>query len=489
MTRPVLLTENSRTELINANEDQTLSKLAQFVAAFVSTISAICLGMVFSWTSSALVTLTAEIGITQIQGAWIGSLVTLGAFVGAIPAGPLANKFGRKSFLQVVIIPLFLSWILIAYLYHHVWVVYLARFLAGLSGGAVSVAAPMYVAELAHVSIRGTLGTFFQVQITVGILIGYLMGGMITDIRTLSLSSSVLPVVFMLCFVFIPESPVFLCSKDKMEEARQSLIWFRGEIYEIEDELAAIVDDLKESKKNQTKLSDLVRDKATVKALIIALGLMIFQQLSGVNAVLFYANNIFENSGSSLSPSGSSILIGIVQVLATLGSTILIDRAGRKLLLVVSEFVMTLSIASLGSYFYLSQFRNLSDYSFIPLVSVAVFIISFSIGIGPIPWMIMGELFTPDIKGPASSISASLNWFLAFTVTNQFANMTQWFGTGGTFLMFALVCAIGTAFISIMLPETKGKSLEEVRNELLGVRPPVALFQADFKCERMTSFV
>lgn len=488
MTRPVLLTENSRSELMRASGQVPPNKLPQFVAAFVSTLSAVSLGMVFTWTSSSLPIMEKETGITKAQGAWIGSLVTLGAFVGAIPAGPLSHLLGRKRTLQVAIMPLYLSWIAIAYFYHLRSVLYIARFVAGLAGGVISVAAPMYIAELSHISIRGTLGTFFQVQITIGILLEYLLGDIIRDVRALSLTSSVLPVVFLLSFAFVPESPVYLCEKGDMEKAKKSLVWFRGPDYEVEDELVKITGEIEEAQKNKIKLSDLISCKATRKGLIISFGLMIFQQLSGVNGVLFYANDIFKKSGGFISPGSCSILVGTVQVIATLVSTILIDKAGRKVLLVVSDFVMCISLATIGLYFYLEKVIDLSAYSFIPVTSVASFIIFFSIGFGPIPWMIMGEIFPSRAKGVASSLSASLNWFLAFLVTNQFPNMESWFGLGITFLVFSVICGIGTVFVTFVLPETKGKSVDEVTDILLG-RNRIVHFNSFENCDKITSEV
>ncbi|XP_030766943.1 facilitated trehalose transporter Tret1-like [Sitophilus oryzae] len=490
MTRPVLLTENSRSVLVSSGgENVNPRSLPQFVGAFVSTFSAVCLGMVFTWTSPALPVMESEVGISKSQGAWIGSLVTLGAFVGAIPAGPLAQVFGRKRFLQMIIIPLFFSWIFIAYFYDLIFIVYLARFVAGFAGGAISVTAPMYVAEIAHISIRGTLGTFFQVQITIGILLAYLLGGVISDLRTLSLISSVFPLVFLLSFSFIPESPVYLSSKNQMDEANDSLVWFRGDEYDVEDELVKIIDDIEEAKKNESKLSDFFNCKATFKGLIISFGLMIFQQLSGVNAVLFYANDIFKRSGGSISPGASSILVGVVQVVATLCSTLLIDKAGRKILLILSDFVMCLALVALGLFFYFDETHDLSDYSFIPLISIASFIVFFSIGLGPIPWMIMGEIFLPKVKGTASSMSASLNWFLAFMVTNQFSNLVDCFGIGITFLVFGVICGVGTVFITILVPETKGKSIEEVSDLLLGLKRAPVGGLSNGNCDKMTTVI
>lgn len=244
--------------------------------------------------------------------------------------------------------------------------------------------------------------------------------------------------------------------------------------------MTKIAEEIKEGEKNQAKLSDLINCKPTFRALIISFGLMLFQQLSGVNAVLFYTNTIFEESGGSLSPGTCSILIGLVQVrcvghcihkksfaikfqvISTLCSTLLIDRAGRKILLILSDSVMCVSLAILGVYFYAKDFINLSSYTYVPLVSLAMYIIFFSIGFGPIPWMIMGELFHPKDKGTASSLSASLNWLLAFLVTNQFANLISLIGIGLAFIVFSIICGLGTIFVVVLVPETKGKTIEEV---------------------------
>ncbi|XP_019754526.2 facilitated trehalose transporter Tret1 isoform X1 [Dendroctonus ponderosae] len=468
MTRPVLLSEHSRIALMHESGLTPPRKAPQFIAAFVSTLSAVCLGMVFSWSSSAIPILEKEFAITTAQGAWVGSLVTLGAFVGAIPAGPMAQLTGRKRALQILIIPLLSSWILIAFFCKYIWVLYIARFLAGISSGGISVAAPMYVTELAHVSIRGTLGTFFQVQITIGILFEYLLGDIISDIRTLSLISAVLPVVFLLSFAFIPESPVYLCEKAKLQDAQRSLLWFRGKDYEIDDELVKITEDIEESKRNKTKLFEIFKCKATYKGLIISFGLMAFQQLSGVNAVLFYTNKIFQQSGGSLSPGQCSILVGAVQVIASLITTVLIDRAGRKILLTVSSLAMSICLAALGLYFYFSNFMNLRALSFVPLVSVTGFMASFSIGFGPIPWMIMGEILSPKSRTFLSSLAASINWLLAFLITNQFANLVNFVGIGPTFLGFSVICGLSTIFVLSLVEETKGRSQKEVAHILAG---------------------
>lgn len=462
--------ENSRS-FLTVTKSNTAKKLPQFVGAFVATWSALCIGMVLSWTSGAIPLLQKADSvpkITQLQGAWIGSLMTLGAFVGAIPTGTIANKVGRKRTLQLLACPFFASWMIIAF-GKYVEAIYAARFLAGLAVGGASVAAPMYVAELAHSSIRGTLGTFFQVQLTVGILIEYILGGFILNFPLLAVVSSTFVVLFLIFVSFLPESPVFLYQKGDAKGATKSLQWFRGNDYNIDMELNEMLEAIKSANENKAQLSDLINCKATLKGLIISLGLMVFQQLSGVNAVLFYTGQIFESTGSAaLTPTTSAIIVGAVQVGATMLSTVLIDRAGRKLLLLISDGVMSICLLTLGLYFHMRTLQDLSHLSIIPLASVAIFIIVFSIGFGPIPWMIMGEIFPAPIKGIASSISAAFNWMLAFTVTNQFQNMKNGLGDGITFGIFGIICGVGTVFVACLVPETKGKSVDEVRALLNG---------------------
>lgn len=159
-----------------------------------------------------------------------------------------------------------------------------------------------------------------------------------------------------------------------------------------------------------------------------------------------------------------------MQVIATFASTLLIDRAGRKILLTLSASAMFICLSILGAYFYLKTTTDLSPYASVPVISVAVFIILFSIGFGPIPWMMIGELFTSKTKGVAGSTSAAFNWILAFTVTKLFQNMVNSVGLGITFGIFGGICAVGTIFVLILVPETKGRDVEEVQQMLGGSR-------------------
>lgn len=205
-------------------------------------------------------------------------------------------------------------------------------------------------------------------------------------------------------------------------------------------------------------------------AFIISLALMLFQQFSGINAVIFYTQPIFDSAGSTLDPALCSIIVGVVQVVMTVTSALLIEKAGRRILLLQSSIVMGLCLIMLGVYFHMKANPDVdvTNISFIPLGSVVLFIVSFSLGFGPIPWMMMGELFANDVKGIASAIAVMFNWTLVFIITKSFDSMQSAWGSDRTFWFFAMFMVVGTIFVFIKVPETKGKTNAQIQHILGG---------------------
>jgi SP family facilitated glucose transporter-like MFS transporter 8 len=181
---------------------------------------------------------------------------------------------------------------------------------------------------------------------------------------------------------------------------------------------------------------------------------------------------LFQSAGSTLEPSTATIIVGVIQTVATFISTLVVDRLGRRILLLISDFVMAICTLLLGIYFYLkNEGHDTDNLGWLPLTSVCLFIVTFSLGYGPIPWMMVGELFAPHIKGFASSLSCVLNWILAFVVTRFYSNLADSFSIQATFWIFAVISAIGTAFVFFVVPETKGKTLDQIQKELGGSAP------------------
>jgi len=196
--------------------------------------------------------------------------------------------------------------------------------------------------------------------------------------------------------------------------------------------------------------------------------LMLGQQFCGINAVMFYCVTIFQDSGSSLDPNVANIIVGGVMIVATVIAALVMDKAGRRLLLNISAAVMVVSIGALGAYFYIAD--TLGDTALatriemVPVASLSLFVFSFSIGFGPIPWLMMSELFAPEVKSLASSISASFNWTLAFICTKFFTNLVDLITEAGAFWAFGGFSVLTLIFCILFVPETKGKSLDDIQH-------------------------
>ena len=248
-------------------------------------------------------------------------------------------------------------------------------------------------------------------------------------------------------------------------EARDSLQWFRGAKTDIDDEFMEIEKNYKASSSQSTNTSDVLQ---FMRPLLISLGLMFFQQLSGINAVIFYTVSIFEKSGGSVDSNLSSIIVALANFFATLGSNLVIDRVGRKTLLNVSGFFMGLSLTVLGSFFLFQHLDyNVSQFGFLPLASFIVYIVAFSIGYGPVPWLMMGEIFPSKVRGHAASVATAFNWTCSFAVTKFFNDLINSIGAHGAFWFFGLICFLSVFFVTMFVPETKGRSLECIEQHML----------------------
>ncbi|KAF4520115.1 hypothetical protein B566_EDAN010271 [Ephemera danica] len=381
--------------------------------------------------------------IPQFAAALAGSIVGLGAAVAAPMGGIFIDKIGRRNTMVALTLPFALGWILVAFAVN-LPMLCVGRILTGASGGAYTVAGPIYISEIAHPSSRGTLSSIFQLMVVLGLEFTYLLGPAI-PVFWLSIASSILPLLtcgFLL--LLAPESPVYLLRVGRVNGAYASLSWLRGSLYDINPELSA----MSEMTNNQSRRISIER-------------------FSGINDIVFYTEEIFKDAGGSVQGSKAAILVGASQVISTLISTIIVDRAGRRVLLILSGAVMAACCTALGLYFQLKAWgHSVSGLGWLPLSSLCLYFLVFSLGFGPIPWVMLGELFAPDIKGIASSIVSSVCWFLTFLTTFVFQDVVRLIGEGVTFWVFGGMCVLGVIFTVIVVPETKGKSLNEIQREL-----------------------
>jgi len=344
---------------------------------------------------------------------------------------------------------------------------YAGRSIQGFCVGLTTLTLPIYLGETIQPEVRGTLGLLPTTIGNVGILFFYILGSYI-DWKILAAIGAALPVPFLIFMWFTPEKPRWYISKGRYTEARQSLQWLRRAKTNVQDEFLEIEENYKAQKTNEVKgVRDLMK-VAYLRPLLISLGLMFFQQLSGINAVIFYTVSIFEKSGGSVDSNLSSIIVGLANFFATLGSNLVIDKVGRKVLLNISGFFMGLSLSVLGGFFIMQHLdHDISFLGWLPLASFIVYIIAFSIGYGPIPWLMMGEIFPSKVRGHAASVATAFNWACSFAVTKCYNDLTEAVGAHGAFWFFGGLCFLSIIFVVLFVPETKGHSLENIEKHMM----------------------
>lgn len=391
----------------------------------------------------------------------------LAALGGGIIGGPLVDYIGRRRTILFTAVPFFVGWILIA-VASAVHLILLGRAICGLCVGVGSLAFPVYLGESIQPEVRGVLGLFPTALGNIGILICYVAGKYL-DWSQLAYMGAALSVPFFFLMLAIPETPQWYLSRSRSEEARESLQWLRGKNTKIDNEIRDMAMCDAQNQSDDSNLKELF-SKKYMKSILISLGLMFFQQLSGINAVIFYTVDIFKMSGSAVDENLSTIIVGVVNFMATFVATLVIDFAGRKILLYISAIIMTITLVAMGSFFFVRENLHIdvSNLGWLPLTCLMVYLLGFSLGYGPIPWLMMGEILPAKIRGPGASICTAFNWTCTFLVTKTFQNIIDGIGPAGTFWLFGCICFVGLFFVIVFVPETRGKSLEQIENKLTG---------------------
>ncbi|MPC44991.1 Facilitated trehalose transporter Tret1 [Portunus trituberculatus] len=364
--------------------------------------------------------------------------------------------------------------------------IYVGRVLGGLCVGLLTLTLPVYLSETVQPEIRGILGLLPTTFGNAGILVCFLVGSHVSW-WVLAYVGAIVPLVFTTMMCFVPETPRWYISKgesglNRVEDARSALQWLRGSFNDVEFELEAIQINYEMSSQTSSSLMD-VFTRRHIRPFLLSMGLMLIQQLSGINAVIFYTVDIFEMSGSAISGHLSTIIVGVVNLLATFVANAVIDKVGRKVLVYISSGLMVVSLLALGSFFHVREnaeslpadhvdaewwAATIESISWLPLVSFMIYVVAFSLGWGPIPWLFMGEALPAKVRGPAASMVTALNWTCTFVITKTFPGMVQQLGPSIVFFMFSGIMVLGSFYAVFLVPETKGKMLEEIEEELSG---------------------
>ncbi|XP_055618400.1 facilitated trehalose transporter Tret1 isoform X3 [Toxorhynchites rutilus septentrionalis] len=402
---------------------------------------------------------------TPNELSWIGSILTLGSLTGPTFAGLVAYRFGRKLALLSSAIFFLLACVLFLTA-STVAQILVGRFVQGCGIGFAITITPMYVCEIATANRRGALVSLVQTYMTLGMLHDYAIGPYVSFV-TFQWIMMVLPLIFLLCFLPMPETPHYYVSRGNYPAAADSLSYIRGKhISELETEFESIQQSVRESMENRGSLKDLYRDPVNLRALTICTGALIFQQLSGINPVQFFAQTIFDKTGTDMAADVSAIILGVFQVISSIVTVLITDRVGRKPFLLCSAAGMCISLTALGTYFQLDSTGSADNLSALPVVSLVLFVVMFCSGYGPIPWLLLGEMFAPSIKSIASSIVSSICWLSSFIILFYFTALDEAVGSQWLFWIFAICCGGAFVFTYLFVVETKGLSLPEIQARL-----------------------
>jgi len=401
----------------------------------------------------------------------VTSWVTLGAMFGALAGGELADRFGRRNAIILSGV-LFVVGAAVQAFAPVTAVLVAGRLTVGAAVGVIAVAAPLYGAELAPRTLRGRIVSGYQFAITIGIFLAYLVNNWLSGGGSwrLMLGSSAVPGLLLLVVALIaPESPRWLMKMGRRPQARVQEAKLRP-TGDVDASLDLIEKALKEEP--QKAAWGEVFHKQWRRPLMIGIGLAVFQQITGINAIIYYANQIFASAGfpSASQATLTTWAIGGVNVAATVIALVFVDRLGRRLLLLAGLIGMGVSLAVLGVAFRFivpalagAPAAAPSIAGIVTLCGLVAFIVSFAASMGPITWTVITEIFPGEIRGRAVSICTAFNWLSAYLVSQCFLSMVEAFGSSLTFALFAVFCLIGWIWIFFQVPETKGRSLEQIQ--------------------------
>jgi len=426
-------------------------------------------GLLFGYDTGviagAILFINEDLGLSPFTSGLVVSSLLVGAMIGAAFAGPIADATGRRKLVLVAAI-IFAVGAIGAALATSAGLLILFRFVLGLAVGAASLIVPLYLAEVAPTEIRGAVASLNQLMIVSGILVAYIANSALAGAEAWRwmIALAVIPsLLLFLGMLFMPETPRWLVSKDRDEEAREVLRRTRDETA-VEAEMSDIkrVEGQEEGGLGEL-LASWVRP-----ALLVGMGLAIFQQIIGINTIIYYApttltNVGFGNSAAILANAG----IGVINVTMTLVAIRFIDRVGRKPLLLLGAAGMALSLAILGlTSLLLPEPSGVSLVGIITLVCLALFIAAFAVSWGPIVWVMLGEIFPLKVRGSAMAVATVLLWGANFVVSLSFPVLLEALGLGWLFLGYALIGLAALFFVRYFVTETKGRSLEKIESDL-----------------------
>ncbi len=443
----------------NADQHIAVNKKFILLVSFVAALGGLLFGFDTAIISGAIPYIKEFFNMDEYVLGWSVSSILIGCAVGALLAGRIADLYGRRSSLIICAV-LFAVSGLGAGLANHLSVFIAFRLIGGLGVGAAAMVSPMYIAELAPAHLRGRLVACYQLAIVFGILVAYMVNYILDDWGANNwrwmFASQVIPaVVFLLLLLLVPETPRWLIMKGREQKGRAVLEKImEGPV--VDTEMVQI----RNSFRNEGHTITLwhLFKKPYSKVLFIGIITAVFQQVTGINAIIYYAPVIFKETGIDSSSSLlQTIVIGIVNIIATFVAIGLVDKIGRKKLLLAGSFSMGISLIAIGLCFHFNYFEH-----YLVLIFMLLYVASFGSTLGAVVWVYLAEIFPNRIRSLALSVATLALWLADFVVTLSFPIMAKELGTSFTMICYAVLCAAAFIYFLVKIKETRGKTLEDI---------------------------
>ncbi|XP_031346866.1 facilitated trehalose transporter Tret1-like [Photinus pyralis] len=439
----------------------------QYGAVFTGLLVALCCGLHLGWTSPYLPVLLSEdspIPMTADESSWVGTVYLLGGVCGSVLLSVFGRLIGRKSILLWSSVPFCTSWIIIAFA-TTLPELLIGRYIAGVCEGLCFASLPIYFSEISDKEIRGMISSTASITLFVGVMVINLVGSY-TTIQTSSLVLLSVPLLHLLTFIWMPESPNYLLMKGKIKEARRSFVALKG-TEDADRNLDMIARAIEEENVNQTNFTCLLR-RNNRRKLVTLFGLRLAQQFSGITAFSIYAQILFKEGDASIPPVLGVMIFYGIQLIFSILSSLLVDKLGRRPLLMASSIGAVVTLLVEGAFFFVRDFirADTSHVSLLPTVVLFVFIVSYSLGLQTMPNFMASELFPTNLKAYASTVATVLLYAFGAISTELFQFTKDNYGLFVPFWSFAIVCSVGSVIVAIFLPETKNRTLEDIQTEL-----------------------
>jgi MFS transporter, SP family, galactose:H+ symporter len=445
--------------------DSALRKIARY--ALLIALGSFLFGFDTGVVSGALLFIKQDFGLNAFEQGSVVSVLLLGAIAGALTVGRLSDRYGRKKTLAAVALT-FAIGIALAATASGYGMMLIGRIIMGLGVGGVSALVPTYLSEISPPQIRGRIMTLNQLLIVIGLLVSYLVDWAFAGSENwrAMFAIGLIPAVGLVIGSFrLPESPAWLMNHGKAKEARAVIAAVAGE--EAADKTMVHFQAEEDTRKRESSGETARKGWSVLSAprlraaMIVGLGLAALQQFAGINTIMYYAPTIMQDTGLSSSNSILySVFIGIINLAATVVSLRLVDRWGRRPLLLVSLLGMFITLAGLGFSFVAGLGSGIT------LLFILLYIVAFAIGMGPVFWVLLGEIFPRKERAVGVSAGSTMNWTANFVVSLAFLPLLDAIGTGQTFWLFGVVCASGIWFVGRYVPETKDREFPEIDADL-----------------------